>query len=99
MPLGNGAIYNHSSDPNAHYDYDRINNLIIFKTDKPIKKDEEIFVSYGKHWLSDRNIKEKRTSKLLRLLHPARSFPLRLVMTYTVFFGILISLGVLSKMY
>ena len=99
LPLGNGAIYNHSDKPNAHCEFDTVNNLMLFKVNNPIKKDQEIFISYGKYWLSERNIKEKKLSKALVLLNPVRSFPLRLVMTYTVFFGIVITLTVISKLH
>lgn len=57
LPLGFGCIYNHSSTPNVSYSHDRGRRLIIFKTLAPIRQDEELFSSYGKHWFSSRDLK------------------------------------------
>lgn len=55
ISLGYGSIYNHSYKPNAIYEKDFLNNIIIFKSIKIIKKGEEITVNYNK----DPNNKEK----------------------------------------
>ena len=61
LPLGNGAVYNHSNKPNAECEYDAKKKLLTFKAKRFIAKNEEIFVSYGKRWFKDRNIKPKMT--------------------------------------
>lgn len=47
IALGNGSIYNHSYKPNAKYQKDIKNNIIMFEAVKIIKKGEEIFVNYN----------------------------------------------------
>lgn len=47
MPFGFAGLYNHSDTPNAFWYTDEENELFIFKTNRDIKKDEEIFVYYG----------------------------------------------------
>lgn len=64
LALGNGSLYNHSDDPNATYEITSDPHitgyqLLIVKAVKPIKKSEEIFVSYGLDWFSDRNLTPK----------------------------------------
>lgn len=55
ISLGYGSIYNHSYEPNAKYEKDSLNNLIIFRAIKKIKKGDEILVNYN----GDPNNKEK----------------------------------------
>ncbi len=57
--LGFGMIYNHSEDPNADYRYNVKQKIAVFKAARNIKKGEEIFISYGDGWFSDRKLEEK----------------------------------------
>lgn len=56
---GYGVIYNHAEDPNADYHINVKRRLATIKADRDIKKDEEIFLSYGEEWFSSRNKKDK----------------------------------------
>jgi len=47
LPMGFACYYNHSNTPNAGWYTDEENNIIVFTTNKFIKKDEEIFTYYG----------------------------------------------------
>lgn len=47
IPLGMGAIYNHSYSPNAKYRAKLKSNLIDFIAIVDIKKDEEILINYN----------------------------------------------------
>lgn len=47
LALGYGMLYNHSYEPNATYDKDKVNNTIVFKAIKDIAHDEEITVNYN----------------------------------------------------
>jgi len=47
LPLGFACYYNHSNDASASWYTDEENEIYIFKTNRVIKKDEEIFVYYG----------------------------------------------------
>ena len=47
ISLGYGSLYNHSYEPNARYEDDFLNNRLIFKSIKKIKKGEEITVNYN----------------------------------------------------
>jgi SET domain-containing protein len=57
VAFGYCSIYNHSDDPNASYRIINENQLEI-KIIKDIKKDEEIFVSYGDHYWKNHNNKK-----------------------------------------
>ncbi len=57
LPLGYGVLYNHSPEPNAVFFIDRVENLIIVRSLRPIKRKEEILVSYGDKWFQTRNMK------------------------------------------
>jgi hypothetical protein len=59
MVLGYGMLYNHDDDHNIGYSFDEYNSVLIFKARRDIKKDEELFDSYGKEWWSERNLKTK----------------------------------------
>jgi hypothetical protein len=56
---GFGIIYNHSDDPNATYTINVKKRLTTFKANRTIRKGEEIFISYGEEWFSDRGITAK----------------------------------------
>lgn len=47
--LGLGSLFNHSDEPNAEVCFDIINGreLMVFSSIVPIKKGEQIFISYG----------------------------------------------------
>ncbi len=47
VPLGCGALYNHSFQPSADFFYDKKNTQIRFLAIRPIKKGEEITVNYN----------------------------------------------------
>jgi SET domain-containing protein len=59
--LGNGSLYSHSDNPNCTYEIK--DDKIYFTCIKPIKKDEEIFISYGDIWWKDRENKIKKIEK------------------------------------
>jgi uncharacterized protein len=48
--LGYGCVYNHSSKHNADYWSDDDKNVIVFTARRKIKKDEEIFINYGRQY-------------------------------------------------
>jgi hypothetical protein len=56
LTLGNGPIYNHSSNNNATNTIDGQSFYVVANRD--IEKDEEIFTHYGDTWFSDRGIAE-----------------------------------------
>lgn len=56
---GFGIIYNHSEDPNADFFLNLKRNIVTFKAIKTIRKGEEVFISYGDKWFSDRGLKPK----------------------------------------
>lgn len=59
LPLGYGCLYNHASLPNASWDYDENNKLLIFKALKNLQKGEEIVIYYAPTWFSTRGINPK----------------------------------------
>lgn len=77
LPLGFGCIYNHSSTPNITYSHDPDRRLIIFKTLTPVRQDEELFSSYGKHWFSSRDLKMHSERLWPRLYHSGGRLLLR----------------------
>ena len=50
MALGYGGVYNHQNKPNIDYSYTNDKKCMIYKTNKNIKKGDELFVSYGLGW-------------------------------------------------
>tara|TARA_R110000868_G_scaffold142331_2_gene359552 strand:- start:767 stop:1270 length:504 start_codon:yes stop_codon:yes gene_type:complete len=62
LPLGCGSIYNHSTVPNAIYELEQDEPIVNFTATSAIKAGEEIFVSYGDSWFSDRKIKPAQVS-------------------------------------
>lgn len=60
---GYGVIYNHSQEPNADYNMNLRRKIVTITADAPIKKDEEIFVTYGDEWFEARNKVEKKPRK------------------------------------
>ena len=57
---GFGIIYNHSDDDNADYKINVTRRLATFIALKPIKKGEEIFISYGEEWFSSRGMRKAK---------------------------------------
>jgi SET domain-containing protein len=52
--LGNGMIYNHSSDPNLEHEWmDEGETCVQFKATKPIKRGQELFIDYGEDYWTD----------------------------------------------
>lgn len=47
IALGNGSLYNHSSQPNAYFDFDRKNRRLQIFTLRQISQGEEITFNYG----------------------------------------------------
>lgn len=60
---GFGIIYNHSDNPNADYNIYAKKKLVVITADRAIKKGEEIFLSYGDKWFSDRGWEAKHSKK------------------------------------
>lgn len=64
LPLGYGALYNHSFEPNAKYEFDEPNGNLIFIALKNIKEGEEITINYNYDpednapidWLKDKKL-------------------------------------------
>jgi hypothetical protein len=46
IALGYGSLYNHSAAPNAHFEPDYRNQLILFRADEFIPAGQEILVDY-----------------------------------------------------
>ena len=53
LGFGYASLYNHNDEPNAVWYFD--NDKIIIKTKKPIKKGQEISISYGNDYWNTRN--------------------------------------------
>jgi hypothetical protein len=54
IPFGYACIYNHMDEPNTKWFIEE--QYFFIKAVKPIKKDEEIFVSYGSKYWNTRKI-------------------------------------------
>lgn len=56
LALGYGSLYNHHPDPNAIYEIGppedglSAQDVLYFSATRSIKKDEEIFINYGKYF-------------------------------------------------
>jgi SET domain-containing protein len=57
---GFGIIYNHADEPNADYTINITKRIATIKAKKNIKKDAEIFVTYGDKWFSSRGLTAKK---------------------------------------
>ena len=60
--FGYGSLYNHSDDANCEYTFDLKRRVATFVAAEPIKKGQEIFVSYGDEWFATRDVKKKQLS-------------------------------------
>lgn len=56
---GYGSIYNHATEPNADYTLNITKRIATIKAKKDIRKDEEIFITYGDDWFKERGLKSK----------------------------------------
>ena len=59
LPLSTTALFNHSADPNARHELTNGLKIIRVFAAKPVKKGEEICISYGPHYFSSRDLKQK----------------------------------------
>jgi hypothetical protein len=78
LPLGYGVIYNSQLEPNATLTYDATRDLCVIKALKAIEADEEIFVSYGRDWFTQRKLEIIPSRPLPQFLKSLRGLPLRL---------------------
>lgn len=94
--LGNGSLYNHSNQPNACYRFDPDHSLMVFRASRFIARGEEIFISYGKTWFSDRRSKVKEISwwrKLKRF-----TAPLQMMLRFLLVLGAMTSIVLFARM-
>ncbi len=77
IPTGFGLLYNHADIPNATYYFDELHSLLIFKSLRPIRKNEEIKIFYSKTWFSDREMIVKKIPYWRKLLRFSIKMPLR----------------------
>ncbi len=54
MALGWGALFNHNNSPNVRYLSIPKRRILEFSTTREISAGEQLFVSYGAHWWSQR---------------------------------------------
>lgn len=47
VPLGYGALYNHSYEPNTKYHFDYRNRRLVFSALRDIRRGEELFINYN----------------------------------------------------
>lgn len=62
LPLGYGACYNHSDDPNADWQMDERRMLMIVWAVRDIAADQEILISYGPKWFPTRGLNPAQES-------------------------------------
>lgn len=62
LPLGYGACYNHSDNPNACWQMDKRRVLMIVGALRDIAADEEILISYGPKWFYTRGLHPAQAS-------------------------------------
>ena len=59
IAFGYASLYNHSDTPSASWFVDE--SYVVIRAIEPIKKDDEIFVSYGDTYWTSRDNLEKYT--------------------------------------
>lgn len=93
MPLGFGAIYNHSEAPNVRFHYNPDSKLMVFQANRAISKGEELFISYGSDWFSNRKLPVKRLPWIMRWWRYLRGLPFRafLVISFIYLFQLTFS--------
>jgi len=84
LPTGFGLIYNHADTPNATCYFDEIHSLLIFTSLRLIDKHEEITISYGKTWFSDRRLAVKKIPSWRKLLRFSAKAPLSISLVLSV---------------
>ena len=47
IALGNGSLFNHSAEANVVFKQDYRRNKMVFKSTRPIKAGEQLFIDYG----------------------------------------------------
>jgi hypothetical protein len=67
LVLGNGSIYNHADQPNAVQVFDEERFIMTYRALTKISRGEEILISYGKNWFSQRYTKVMVPSLRYRL--------------------------------
>ena len=93
LALGFGSIYNHSNDPNAEYDFDPLNELLVFRATRLIKEGEEIFVYYGDDWFKKNGVKRIESYRYrIRSYASLFYFLLRFTLVTGFVFGLLMYL-------
>jgi hypothetical protein len=55
MAFGFGSLYNHADQPNTNQNLNFETEVMTIKAKRPIQKDEEIFVTYGRKYFMIRN--------------------------------------------
>ena len=58
IAFGCGSMFNHSDDANVDWAFNDRND-IVFVANKPIKKNEQMFINYGLFYWNKRNDKKK----------------------------------------
>lgn len=58
IALGIGSLFNHCDKNNINYKLNKKNNLLYFKANRNILKNEELTVDYGESWFSSRNMEK-----------------------------------------
>jgi hypothetical protein len=85
LVLGYGMVYNHSNSTNAiHYVEDE---LMVYAAKRFIRKGEEIFISYGKNWFTDRNIAMKEIPARIGLINPVTISLTRMLLATGALYG------------
>ena len=59
IPLGYGALYNHSDNFNARWETDVPRSVMIVAAARDIAADEEILICYGPLWFSERGYADR----------------------------------------
>lgn len=95
IPLGNGVIYNHSSEPNARYEFNGATHIMTIEAERCIQRGEEIYLSYGNEWFEQRQMTPKIPASVpLRVGYRAKWFLyknqgyLRMLFAGSALFGI-----------
>lgn len=57
LALGFGSIYNHASAGINNVSYSIFKNNIIYKTVKPVEKNQQLTIDYSDEWFKNKNLK------------------------------------------
>ena len=58
LPLGFGALYNHSSAPNAVWLVERLQRTMTVVAHETIEASDEVLIHYGRAWFTARGLQE-----------------------------------------